>query len=97
MSAINLGVMKRDEEGQRLMRVAEVQQRLIERYCKHITAEEGIKDDQERADYELRSQFSRDVTYLVHLVYREAQGPLIKQLTEFVMSQQRPILMDGKL
>ena len=79
------------QERQSLVRVADFQQRLVQRYCQYLADPEAINADQDRANYELRSEFSREVAYLVHLIYREAQEPLVKQLTEFVTTQARPL------
>lgn len=73
------------EESQRLMRVADAQADFQRRYSSLIA------DDRRRDDFE------RELVYLIHLVYREAQEPLIKQLTGFVVSQSRPLIIEKTL
>ncbi len=75
----------RYEESQRLMRVADAQADFVRRYV------EMIPDDRRRDD------FHRELIYLIHLVYREAQEPLVKQITEFVMTHTRPFVIEKTL
>lgn len=67
---------------QQFARLAEMQQYIIEHYGALI------------ADERERYQFERHIIQLVHTVYREAQEPLVKQLTDFVMAYNRPLLME---
>ena len=39
---------------------------------------------------ERRGEFQRDLIYLIHLIYREAQVPLVKQMTDFVVYNTTP-------
>jgi hypothetical protein len=68
------------ERRQDLMRLAAFQVYFLQRWGSLI---EG---DRERDD------FQREVLYLVSLVYREAQEPLVRQLTEFVTNYSRPLV-----
>ncbi len=74
--------LQQEEEWKAMGRLADFQQYLIRRYTP-LLAEERDRDD-----------FQRHVAYLVHLTYREAQSPLVKQLTDFVMTHNRPILYE---
>ena len=40
-----------------------------------------------------QDEFTRELLYLIHLVYREAQAPLTKQLTEWVMRHPTPLFI----
>lgn len=73
--------MKENQEISQLLRVAELQTRLVERYNPWM------------ADDKMRSEFARDIAYLVHLIYREAQEPLVKQITDFVILNARPAVI----
>lgn len=66
--------MKKHEEDRRLHGLALYQDDFIQRYVIMIP------DDRRRDD------FRRDLMHLIHLTYREAQEPLVKQMSEFVMS-----------
>lgn len=72
------------EEHQRLMRVADAQTEFAQRYARNLYG--STVDD-----------FQRDLAYLIHLVYREAQEPLVKQLTEFVTQYSRPLIIEKTL
>lgn len=37
-----------------------------------------------------RGEFQRDLIYLLHLIYREAQFPLVQQMTDFVVHNTTP-------
>lgn len=39
---------------------------------------------------ERREDFRRELIYLISLTYREAQEPLVKQLTDLVMTHSNP-------
>lgn len=73
-----------DNEHQRLMRLAEVQRYFLKRYAPMIE------------DLRCREYFERDFLYAVSLAYREAQEPLVKQMTDFVLTNSRPIIFDAK-
>lgn len=60
------------EEVKAMGRVADFQQYVVRRYTPLL------------ADKRDRDDFGRHLAYLVHLVYREAQQPLVKQLTDFI-------------
>ncbi len=77
--------LNRYEDHQRLMRLADAQADFLRRYA------EMIPDDRRRDD------FGRELIYLIHLAYREAQQPLVKQLTEFMMTQSRPLIIEKTL
>ena len=66
----------------RFMRLAAMQDDFSQRYAELI------------ADPRKRDEFRRELIYLVHATYREAQEPLVKQLTDFVMTQNRPLFME---
>jgi len=68
------------EEQRRLMNRAAMQDDFVQRYAAMIP------DDRRRDD------FRRELVYLISLTYREAQEPLVKQLTDFVMTQNRPLI-----
>jgi hypothetical protein len=72
--------MKAYDEHHNLMRLASAQDDFVQRYASLIP------DDRRRDD------FRRDLIYLIHLAYREAQEPLVKQLTDFVMAHHSPFL-----
>ena len=74
--------ISRNEEFQRLMRLADFQDWFIRRYS-------GLIEDEN-----LRDCFRRELIYLIHLAYREAQEPLVKQLTDFVVTNSRPLIME---
>ena len=69
------------EAHQRLMRLADFQDWFIRRYS-------GLIEDEN-----LRDCFRRELIYMIHLAYREAQEPLVKQLTDFVVTNSRPVLL----
>ena len=71
-----------NEDYRRLMSLTHAQNDFVQRYSALIP------DDRRRED------FRRDLVYLIHLTYRQAQEPLTKQLTEFVMAYQRPLIME---
>lgn len=73
--------MGRFDEAQRLMRLAEFQDWFIRRYS------EAIEDE------DLRDRFRRDSIYMVSLIYREAQEPLVKQLREVIVAQANPLIL----
>ncbi len=74
--------LNRHEKDRSLMMLAATQERFIAKYSVLIP------DDRYRED------FARELTHLVHMIYREAQQPLVEQLTNFVMTQQRPIIIE---
>jgi hypothetical protein len=76
--------MRNREYFERLMRLADAQVAFVDRYTKLLA------DDDDK--YALR----RELNYLIMLTYREAQEPLTKQLTEFLMTQSRPIIIEKK-
>lgn len=74
--------INRFEESRALGRVADFQQYMLRRYTP-LLEDERDKDD-----------FGRHLAYLTHLVYREAQQPLVKQLTDFVTQYSRPLIIE---
>ncbi len=62
------------DEHRQLMSLAAAHADFVERYASMIP------DDRRRDD------FRRELQYLIHLTYREAQVPLTKQLTQFLMT-----------
>lgn len=68
------------DDHQRLMTLADGIDRFIKRY------EPLISDERER-DY-----FAREFLYVIQLAYREAQQPLVKQLSDVLALQNRPIV-----
>ncbi len=72
--------IKKFEEHRCLVSVAYAQTDFVRRWTPMLTEEH-------------RHEFERELAYIVHLIYREAQQPLVQQLTDFVMTQNRPILM----
>jgi len=70
------------EESRQLMRLADALADFLRRYS------EMIPDDRRRED------FQRELAYLIHLTYREAQQPLVKQITEFVTAHSRPLMFE---
>jgi hypothetical protein len=79
--------IKAHEEERSMMNLAHAQADFLERYSAMMP------NDRSRDD------FWRELCYLIHLTYREAQQPLVKQLTDFVMHSNRPLLIqrDGSL
>ena len=70
------------EEVKAMGRVADFQQYMVRRYTP-LLEDARDKDD-----------FGRHLAYLVQLIYREAQQPLVKQLTDFVMQYSRPLIIE---
>lgn len=70
------------EESRRLMRLADYQEYFTRKYSKVIE------------DENLRGDFRSELIYLVHLVYREAQEPLVKQLVDFVALHSHTLILD---
>lgn len=68
------------EESRQLMRLAQAQDEFLMRYS------ELIDSDRRKED------FRRDLIYLIHLAYREAQIPLVKQLTDIVVGSNQPLV-----
>lgn len=66
---------------QRLLRLVDFQDDFLKRYTRCIP--EGVD----------RDYFVRDFLHLINLIYREAQEPLVKQMTEFLMTNTRPFVM----
>lgn len=60
------------DEWRALGRVADFQQYMVRKYGA-LLEDERDKDD-----------FGRHLAYLVQLIYREAQQPLVKELTDFI-------------
>lgn len=73
--------IKRFEEHRSLVSVAYAQADFLRRYAPMI-------EERHRVDFE------REFAYLLHLIYREAQQPLVKQLTDFVMEHNRPMIIE---
>lgn len=67
---------------QRLLRLVDFQADFLKRYAPSIP--EGVD----------RDYFVRDFLHLINLIYREAQEPLVKQMTEFMMAQTRPMFVE---
>lgn len=76
--------LKHYEEQQRLLRLADAQDNFMQHYA-------AMLPDERERDY-----FRRELIYLIHLAYREAQEPLVKQLTDFVMAHSSPFLVMKK-
>lgn len=74
--------IKSYEYYRRLMRLADAQEDFMQRYSLLI-------EDPRRSE-----DFRRELIYLIHLAYREAQEPLVKQLTDFVMTCNRPLIFE---
>lgn len=72
-------IMKKDEEDRRLMILADAQERFVARW----EPRDGRESD----------EFRRELNYLIHLTYREAQEPLTKQLTDFAMRMPMPFVV----
>jgi len=79
MTTATKSVLQERDDRLALTRLADAQQRFIKRW-------------QPEDPYD-RYEFARELLYLVHLVYREAQAPLTKQLTEWVMLHPMPVLV----
>jgi len=77
----SIEAIKQQEEYRTLMSVAARQADFVRRYGSMLT------------DDRMRDDFEREFIYLLHLVYREAQQPLVKQLTDFVVEHNRPMIM----
>lgn len=76
-------MIERNEEHHNLMSLAAAQADFVRRYS------ELIPDDRRRDD------FGRELMYLIHLCYREAQTPLVKQITEVLATYTRPYMTGG--
>lgn len=74
--------MEEYESSRQLMRVSAVQDDFLQRYAQLII------DDRQR------DEFRRDLHYLVHLIYREAQEPLVRQITEYITNHQSPLFVE---
>ena len=74
--------INRHERVRNLMNVASDSQDFLKRYS------ELMPDDRRR------DEFQRELMYLIHLVYREAQEPLVQQLRDFVVHYQRPLIIE---
>ena len=73
------------EESRNLMHLADAHTYFLRRYAKQF------HDDRDRYEFE------RDLNHLIHLTYREAQTPLTKQMSEFLITNTRPLLFTKEL
>ena len=71
--------INRLEEQRQLLRLVDAQRHFLRRYVEFLPVHE-------------RDDFEREFAYILHLVYREAQEPLVKQLTEVFAMQNRPMI-----
>ena len=74
--------LKEQDEYRDLMRLSAVQAAFLQRYRQHVPAED-------------QHEFERDVMYMLQLTYREACLPLTKQITDFLMTQNRPMIWEN--
>lgn len=79
------------EEQPNLLRLADAQKYFIEKYTDKLWDQTADLEEQNRVNYELRSDFHRDFDYIIGLTYREAQAPLVKQLTDYRISNPRKV------
>lgn len=71
--------IKKFEEHRCIVSVAYAQTEFVRRYAEKIPEEDRI-------------DFQRELAYLVHLIYREAQQPLVQQFTDVIVAQNRPLI-----
>ncbi len=73
--------IKSQEEHHNLMRLADAQAHFIRKYSPQLPDA-------------FRNDFERESLYLIQLAYREAIVPLTKHLTDVIMMQNRPIILE---
>ncbi len=54
--------------------------------------EEFLKTYEKRLPEDMRSEFRRHFLFMLIATYREAQQPLVKQLTEYIATVNRPFI-----
>ncbi len=67
----NATTIREKDERMQIERLADTMQRFVKRWEPYEPRE--------------KDEFERDLYYLIHLTYREAQAPLTKQLTDYMM------------
>ncbi len=72
--------IKEHDEFIRLQSLAETQARFVKNYIELLNNEED------------KFYFQRDLFHMINLTYREAQEPLIKQLTDYIMMNNSPVI-----
>jgi hypothetical protein len=78
MVTANEQIKKMEEEG-KLSRLAQVHEGFIHRH--------------RPKDAEQARIFDGDLNYLVHMIYREAQEPLVRQMTDYVSLVNAPVFL----
>jgi hypothetical protein len=73
--------IKAHEESMNLMRLSDAQAYFVRRYGELLPDED-------------RYRFERELIHLIHMTYREAQLPLTKQLTDLVLTYNRPFFVE---
>ena len=69
---------------QRMMHIAELQDYIVTKYSVLIQ------------DEDMQYRFRRDLLYLVQMIYREAQEPMVKQMTDLMAVYNSPLIIDRK-
>jgi len=75
-------MIERNDESRNLMSLAAAQEDFVRRYAEYIP------DDRRRDD------FTRELMYLIHLTYREAQAPMVKHITQILAEYNRPLILE---